>query len=509
LKDKILFFIDTWFTHFGIAKYLQEKYYCDMYSIIDCDDKAKKFFQTQELVKFSKNWYYLDCLRQLNKKPDIEYLKNFEDKYKINLWAIAFTDRDFYLYNRYHQFTKDEILSIMVNECKFFEEILKEVKPDFLFLYMTTAHYHHLLHKMCRKLGIKILLLGPLKFKSKMFISQEPFVIDNLGVSEEPNNIPNKSSIEMQNYLKNHDSFEWIKEKKKTSFEENKWKRYQAILKFFFSGRTESFKIRYTNLGRTRNKVLKEKISNLFKRRYRKGFVDKHFIKKIEENEPFVYFPLHYEPERVLLIDAPYYDNQLSVISNITKSLPVEYSLYVKEHPMMSTIGWRDLSYYQFIMNLPNVKLIHPSVKPEEIISKCSLVITIAGTAGQEAAFYGKPAITFTEQIYSKMSSVYKLKNINELPEAIRLSLQKKVDPSVTTDFVNLIENNSIEFDIDNFGADFAYRFGFKGPIIDAELPIEDVKSYLKENEELFEKLVSEHIKKIKQHKSRSTEQKN
>ena len=51
-KDKILFFTDSWFLNFGVAKLLQEKYDCDLYAIINLEDKAKKFFQNQQLVKY-------------------------------------------------------------------------------------------------------------------------------------------------------------------------------------------------------------------------------------------------------------------------------------------------------------------------------------------------------------------------------------------------------------------------------------------------------------------------
>ena len=44
MKDKLLFYIDNYFVHFGIAKAIQEKYDCDLFAIIDVDAKAKKNF---------------------------------------------------------------------------------------------------------------------------------------------------------------------------------------------------------------------------------------------------------------------------------------------------------------------------------------------------------------------------------------------------------------------------------------------------------------------------------
>ena len=84
--------------------------------------------------------------------------------------------------------------------------------------------------------------------------------------------------------------------------------------------------------------------------------------------------------ERHLLIDSPFYTNQIEVIRHVAKSLPIEYLLYVKENPSNVTRDWRDISQYKEIMNIPNVKLIHPNFSNIELLSNCDLVISIAFT---------------------------------------------------------------------------------------------------------------------------------
>ena len=56
MAKKILFFIDLWFFHFGIAKYIQEKSDYELFTIYEAEDKAKKFFNKQQFVNFKKNW---------------------------------------------------------------------------------------------------------------------------------------------------------------------------------------------------------------------------------------------------------------------------------------------------------------------------------------------------------------------------------------------------------------------------------------------------------------------
>lgn len=505
LKDRILFFIDNWFVNFGMARSLQKKYDSDLFAIIDFDDKAKQFFQKQKLVKFQKIWNYTDFVSKSSKKPDIEYLKSIEKKYRINLWGIAFTDRDFYQYNHFYKFQDNEILSLLEQACRFFEQVLDEIKPDFISMILPTAHYHQLLYEICRARGIKILMLTPVRFANRMMISENVNKVDNL---DNLTNIEkNRTENELQDYLKRFDAFKQIEDMKKSSFESNMWKRYKSILKFFISVRDVNYKNRYSNYGKTRLKVLNVKMLHFLKKKYRNYFINHYLIRKIDDSVPFVYYPLHFEPERVTLIDAFFYTNQLAVITNIAKSLPVGYTLFVKEHPAMKILGWRSVSYYKQIMNIPNVKLIHPSIPSEEIMRKSSLVITIAGTSGQEAAFFKKPAIVFTDQLYSSIPSVCRLQKIEDLPQSIKESLQTKVDSSDLNKFVEFMDKNTFELNLINLSADFAYRFGFKGPMMDADLPEVKVESFLNDYDSIFELLALQNISKIKSHKENESKQ--
>ena len=54
------------------------------------------------------------------------------------------------------------------------------------------------------------------------------------------------------------------------------------------------------------------------------------------------------------MIDAPFYTNQIEIIRSVVKSLPVGYSLYVKENPGQVSREWRDINEYKEIMNIPN-----------------------------------------------------------------------------------------------------------------------------------------------------------
>ena len=205
-----------------------------------------------------------------------------------------------------------------------------------------------------------------------------------------------------------------------------------------------------------------------------------------------------------MLLGAPLFSNQIEVITNIAKSLPNGYNLYVKEHPFMVIREWRSISDYKQIMSLPNVMLIHPSVKSQDIIKKSSLVISIKSTTSLEAAFYNKPSIIFVNADFSSLPSVHQIKTINELPDAIRTSLKKEIKISDLNNYLNLIEGNSFELDIHYLSQSFADYFHYGGFLVNVEIPINKMKSYLEKHQDTFEKLTSEFVRKIEKYEKKN-----
>ena len=158
---------------------------------------------------------------------------------------------------------------------------------------------------------------------------------------------------------------------------------------------------------------------------------------------------------------------------------------------------WRSISAYKQIMSLPNVTLIHPSVKSQDIIKKSSLVISIFGTTALEAGFYNRPSITFGKQEFSYLPSVHQIKIFHELPDAIKTSLKKKVDVSDLNNYLNLIESNSFEMPLLDLSSDFDHIFHFKGYLANVEIPIDKMQSFLEKHRNLFEKLAAEFVKRL------------
>jgi len=164
MEKKILFWINTGTMNiFGLAKYLQNDIDAEFFAIYDVTDKPKKFFQEQKLTNFQKIWFYHDFVQKKITQPDLNYLKGFENKYRINLWKLVSTERIF-LYNEFHKFSTEEIISILEQECRFFENTIDEIKPDFVIMVRPYFHHDTIFFQLCKAKGIKILELDTTRF---------------------------------------------------------------------------------------------------------------------------------------------------------------------------------------------------------------------------------------------------------------------------------------------------------------------------------------------------------
>ena len=89
MTDKILFFLTNDYTHYCLSYAFQKKNKARIFAISEVTSRPKKFFKNQKLVNFEKLWFFHEQIKQKTGKPDLNYLKKFEKKYKINLWKLA------------------------------------------------------------------------------------------------------------------------------------------------------------------------------------------------------------------------------------------------------------------------------------------------------------------------------------------------------------------------------------------------------------------------------------
>ena len=299
MKDRLLLWIEGPL-HFCIAYHLQKMYDCELYAIFDITNKPKEFFINQNLVKFNRIWFYHDHVKKIH-TPDLKYLSSFERKYNIDIWKLAINERIFYRFYDFHMFSSDEILSIEEDTCKFFEEVLDEVQPNYLLTYLPNLHHQELLFELSNAKGVKSLLLSNPILGYKSRIAEYRDIHDSIKKFNEVKS-SGRDFKTMKEYLHSFD----ISKQLKASFEKNSTsKLMKAAFEFHFASDNKHQETHYTYFGRTKLSVLGYMLNLSIKKRQREKFMQKNLLHDIDFEKPFVYYPLGVDPEANILITAP------------------------------------------------------------------------------------------------------------------------------------------------------------------------------------------------------------
>ena len=506
MKDKILFYLDADFTHFALAYFLQQKYDCEIYAIIDITNKPKEFFLKQKLVNFKKIWFVHDDIKLDNDTVDLEYLKKIEEEFGIDLWKIIINDRIFYRFFNFHKFSRNDLLSITEQFAKKFLKILNDIKPDFFILEQPALFHAELLYELVYNSETKCMVLSQPKFGGKALVSESVRRIDNIETLE---NLPftNRTENELMEYLKRKSQRKIFK-KYYENQSNSKLQFISAGLRYIGNNNKHE-ETHYTYFGRTKTKVVFSTLIGIIKKKIRERYMKKKLPKEFQEKMPYVYFPLGVDMERNVLIDAPFYTNQIEIIRTVAKSLPINFKLVVKENPGQVSREWRKISEYKEIIEIPNIIFIHPEYPSEELIRDSSLVISLAGSTPLEAVFYQKPAIVFGDVVYSLIPSIIKAEKLEQLPELIKKAINIKVDSSYLNRFIDLIEKSAVNFDMFEFQTRFNSEFYYQGSLFDVDIQEERLKEFLISNKDDFDEIVNHHIKKINEFKNNIEDQVN
>ncbi len=114
--------------------------------------------------------------------------------------------------------------------------------------------------------------------------------------------------------------------------------------------------------------------------------------------DPYLFYPLHVEPEATTMVLSERFSNQLAFIELLAKNMPMGFRLLVKEHQPM--IGKRPSWFYERIRGFPNTHLISPFADSYQLIKSSRLVCVLSGTAGWEAMMLGRPVLIVGDSQY-------------------------------------------------------------------------------------------------------------
>ena len=147
---------------------------------------------------------------------------------------------------------------------------------------------------------------------------------------------------------------------------------------------------------------------------------------------PYVYFPLHLQPEATTLPMGDIFVDQYVAVEMLARALPRGWVVVLKEHPAQR-MAKRDYRFYSRLGRIANVHLVSRDEDTFTLTENSRAVASITGTPGWEAIFAGRPVIVFGNAYYRGAPGTVSVNDPGEL--AIRLDeIDRGVFPTRATE---------------------------------------------------------------------------
>lgn len=142
--------------------------------------------------------------------------------------------------------------------------------------------------------------------------------------------------------------------------------------------------------------------------------------------EKYYVFPLHFHPESATLVLGKALHDQIRVIEMISKALPADTVLLVKEHKV--SIGRRARSFFKQIAAFHNVFFVNEHTHVQELLKGSQGVFTISSTMGFEALMMNKKVYCIGKVFYNLSKNVFPITKIDEIGIILKETEHKELD---------------------------------------------------------------------------------
>jgi hypothetical protein len=128
---------------------------------------------------------------------------------------------------------------------------------------------------------------------------------------------------------------------------------------------------------------------------------------QLDLTAPFVYFPLHLQPELTTAALGELYNDQLDALERLSALIPSNWLIYAKENPKQGC-EQRGPEFFNRLEAMHKVRYVRKEVKTVDLLENAQFIATVTGTVGWEALLGGKPCLIFGLAWYSSMPGVVK-----------------------------------------------------------------------------------------------------
>ena len=357
---------------------------------------------------------------------------------------------------------------------------LKRIKeiPDFL-LVVENPHSHaqYLVYEICLFLKVPVYKFNkwmpvPLIFLENISSGERVEKPKNLGKT----NIDIKIEVAINNFV---DQIFSNREKNEFSYMKNQ-RLSNSLLSIFKTFFTSGLKKSYLDIRHNTGMILKSKYNPI--NPFRFNFITRSYIifkrKKnlfnamiVSQTDPdytkrYVYFPLHFEPERTSNPDGGIFHDHLFALVKLRAFLPPSIKIYVKEHPsqmlmkVMAERGSRGRSplYYNLLKNIKNLEVINTKENSVKLILNSHFVATLTGSVALESSILGKKTLTFGDTWYRGCPNTYEWSSEIEYSKFISDEIKSLVE---IKDFLKILKTKYSICGVQNGGQKLLFKHFF------------------------------------------------
>jgi hypothetical protein len=212
---------------------------------------------------------------------------------------------------------------------------------------------------------------------------------------------------------------------------------YKTLLNSTFSRDRDLSRIKYFKMRKNYKKKLK-KIQK----------IDEEFPNKLDHilKCDYIFFPLHFQPERSTLPEGLNFDHQHLAIRLIAENLDDNLKIIVKDHPKqyysdLRNDFYRNEYFLKKISKIKNVIVVSRNHDYQDLLENAKITASISGSVSWQGLLKGIPAIIFSDTWLTDCNSVLTVNNEINLKKKIDIFFNKNKD-EVCKDVVQLIEKN-------------------------------------------------------------------
>jgi hypothetical protein len=331
--------------------------------------------------------------------PDLDYLERRERELGISLQRMLASER--------HQLagrTQEQILRMAEVALREIGDAYDRIRPDFAFSESVSCLHSYVHFVLARERGIPFWCIGPGRLRGRIAVycsaSQRWEATERRFAELRARGLTDAERAEAQRYV------DTIREKpvaergndvrSKTKIDRAELSRFGWTWSRYFDDTSDP-----TSTPPWR--AVQQRLRRVARVRLARA---RGVFEPPVPGEKYVLYPIHFQPEASTLVQAPMYLDQLALLEDVAKSLPIGVRLYVKEH-VVNTGRW-PIEFYDAIRAIPSARLLGPNEPTWPLIQNASAIAVITGTMGWEGLMFGKPVITFGDVYFNLLPQVYR-----------------------------------------------------------------------------------------------------